>query len=83
MSSQQEPTTPLSPGQGLGLLPVVFLVLALLFLAYVIYSFSMRESTIAPTGSAEHYATEADVRKAWVEMIHRYAASTLGLLIIV
>ena len=38
---------------------------------------------IAPTGSAEHYATEADVRKAWVEMIHRYAASTLGLLIIV
>ncbi len=38
---------------------------------------------IAPTGSAEHYATEADVRKAWVEMIHRYAASTLGLLIVV
>src|SRR5262245_33794070 len=38
---------------------------------------------VAPTGSAEHYATEADVRKAWVEMIHRYAASTLGLLIVV
>src|ERR1044072_6256569 len=36
---------------------------------------------VAPTGSAEHYATEADVRKAWVEMIHRYAASTLGLLV--
>jgi cytochrome c oxidase assembly protein subunit 15 len=33
---------------------------------------------IAPTGSAEHYATPLDVRKAWVEMIHRYAASTLG-----
>ena len=28
---------------------------------------------IAPTGSAEHYASDADVRKAWVEMIHRYA----------
>jgi len=38
---------------------------------------------IAPTGSAEHYATAADVRKAWVEMIHRYAASTLGFLILV
>src|SRR5215510_13454638 len=38
---------------------------------------------VAPTGSAEHYATPTDVRKAWVEMIHRYAASTLGLLIIV
>lgn len=38
---------------------------------------------VAPTGSAEHYATEADVRKAWVEMIHRYAASTLGLVILV
>jgi cytochrome c oxidase assembly protein subunit 15 len=37
---------------------------------------------VAPTGSAEHYATPADVRKAWVEMIHRYAASTLGLLIL-
>ena len=37
---------------------------------------------VAPTGSAEHYATPADVRKAWIEMIHRYAASTLGLLII-
>jgi cytochrome c oxidase assembly protein subunit 15 len=38
---------------------------------------------VAPTGSAEHYATQADVRKAWVEMIHRYAASTLGLLCVV
>jgi cytochrome c oxidase assembly protein subunit 15 len=38
---------------------------------------------VAPTGSAEHYATEADVRKAWIEMIHRYAASTLGLIILV
>jgi heme a synthase len=38
---------------------------------------------VAPTGSAEHYATDADVRKAWVEMIHRYAASTLGLIILV
>jgi cytochrome c oxidase assembly protein subunit 15 len=37
---------------------------------------------IAPTGAAEHYATNADVRKAWVEMIHRYGASTLGLLIV-
>jgi len=38
---------------------------------------------VAPTGSAEHYATPEDVRKAWVEMIHRYAASTLGLVILV
>ena len=38
---------------------------------------------IAPTGSAEHYASDADVRKAWVEMIHRYFASTLGLIIVV
>ncbi len=38
---------------------------------------------IAPTGSAEHYASDADVRKAWVEMIHRYFASTLGLVIVV
>src|SRR4051812_2285761 len=37
---------------------------------------------VAPTGAAEHYATDADVRKAWVEMIHRYAASTLGLIIL-
>src|ERR1041384_6210714 len=36
---------------------------------------------IAPTGSAEHYASVADVRKAWVAMIHRYFASTLGLII--
>lgn len=38
---------------------------------------------VAPTGSAEHYATDADVQKAWTEMIHRYAASTLGLIIVV
>jgi heme a synthase len=37
---------------------------------------------IAPTGSAEHYASDADVRKAWVEMIHRYAATCLGLIIL-
>ncbi len=38
---------------------------------------------IAPTGSAEHYATASDVRKAWVEMIHRYFAGTLGFIILV
>jgi cytochrome c oxidase assembly protein subunit 15 len=38
---------------------------------------------IAPTGSAEHYASAADVRKAWIEMIHRYFASTLGLIIVI
>jgi cytochrome c oxidase assembly protein subunit 15 len=38
---------------------------------------------LAPTGSAEHYASDADVRKAWIEMIHRYFASTLGLIIVV
>jgi cytochrome c oxidase assembly protein subunit 15 len=38
---------------------------------------------IAPTGNAEHYATDSDVRKAWVEMTHRYFASTLGLIIVV
>src|SRR5690242_15624593 len=38
---------------------------------------------IAPTGSAEHYASESDVRKAWVEMIHRYFAGTLGVIILV
>jgi heme a synthase len=37
---------------------------------------------IAPTGSAEHYASDSDVRKAWVEMVHRYFASTLGLIIV-
>jgi cytochrome c oxidase assembly protein subunit 15 len=37
---------------------------------------------IAPTGNAEHYASDSDVRKAWVEMIHRYFATTLGLLIV-
>ena len=36
---------------------------------------------VAPTGSAEHYASASDVRKAWVEMIHRYAASTFGLVV--
>jgi cytochrome c oxidase assembly protein subunit 15 len=38
---------------------------------------------IAPTGSAEHYASDADVRKAWVEMIHRYAAGTLGIIVLI
>src|SRR5262252_8349606 len=38
---------------------------------------------ITPSGDAANYATQADVRKAWVEMIHRYAASTLGLVIVV
>src|SRR3954462_11561908 len=38
---------------------------------------------VAPTGSAEQYASQSDVRKAWVEMIHRYAASTLGFLIVI
>jgi cytochrome c oxidase assembly protein subunit 15 len=38
---------------------------------------------IAPTGSAEHYATDTDVRKAWVEMVHRYFAGTLGFIILV
>src|SRR3954469_17361758 len=38
---------------------------------------------VTPTGSAEHYATASDVRKAWVEMIHRYFASTLGLVTLV
>lgn len=38
---------------------------------------------VAPTGSAEHYASDADVRKAWTEMIHRYFASTLGLIILI
>lgn len=37
---------------------------------------------VAPTGSADTYATQADVRKAWTEMIHRYAAGTLGLVIV-
>jgi cytochrome c oxidase assembly protein subunit 15 len=37
---------------------------------------------VAPTGSAEQYASDADVRKAWTEMIHRYAATTLGLVIL-
>src|SRR3954468_7398408 len=38
---------------------------------------------VAPTGAAEHYASQSDVRKAWVEMIHRYAASTLGFIIVI
>lgn len=38
---------------------------------------------IAPTGSAEHYASGTDVRKAWIEMIHRYFATALGLIIVV
>jgi heme a synthase len=38
---------------------------------------------IAPSGNAEHYATPLDVRKAWVEMIHRYFATTLGLLCVI
>ncbi len=37
---------------------------------------------IAPTGNAEHYATPLDVRKAWVEMVHRYFAMALGLIIV-
>ncbi|MEO8062454.1 MAG: COX15/CtaA family protein [Pseudomonadota bacterium] len=37
---------------------------------------------LTPTGSAEHYATDADVRKAWVEMTHRYFAGTLGLIVL-
>ena len=37
---------------------------------------------IAPTASAEHYASDSDVRKAWVEMIHRYFAGTLGVIIL-
>jgi cytochrome c oxidase assembly protein subunit 15 len=37
---------------------------------------------IAPSGSAEQYATAADVRKAWVEMTHRYFAGTLGLIVL-
>jgi cytochrome c oxidase assembly protein subunit 15 len=37
---------------------------------------------VAPTGAAENYATDADVRKAWTEMIHRYAAGTLGFVIV-
>ena len=37
---------------------------------------------IAPTGSAEHYASDADVRKAWIEMIHRYFASSIGFICI-
>jgi cytochrome c oxidase assembly protein subunit 15 len=38
---------------------------------------------LAPSGSAEHYATPLDVRKAWVEMVHRYFAMTLGLIVVV
>src|SRR3954465_11955975 len=38
---------------------------------------------VAPTGGAEHYSTDSDVRKAWVEMIHRYAAGTLLMCVLV
>src|SRR3954470_19730221 len=38
---------------------------------------------LAPTGAAADFASQGDVRKAWVEMIHRYAAGTLGLIIVV
>jgi cytochrome c oxidase assembly protein subunit 15 len=38
---------------------------------------------VAPSGAAADFASDADVRKAWVEMIHRYAAGTLGLIIVV
>jgi heme a synthase len=38
---------------------------------------------LAPTGESANFATESDVHKAWTEMIHRYAASTLGLIIVV
>jgi cytochrome c oxidase assembly protein subunit 15 len=37
---------------------------------------------LAPTGEAQRYAAGVDVRKAWVEMIHRYAAGTLRTIII-
>jgi len=37
---------------------------------------------VAPTGSAENYATAADVHKAWTEMIHRYAAGTLVMIVL-
>src|SRR5689334_4688622 len=36
-----------------------------------------------PTENAEHYATPLDLRKGWVEMIHRYFAMTLGLLCVI
>jgi cytochrome c oxidase assembly protein subunit 15 len=38
---------------------------------------------VAPTGSAENYATQSDVHKAWTEMIHRYAAGALLLIVLV
>jgi cytochrome c oxidase assembly protein subunit 15 len=38
---------------------------------------------IVPTANAEHYATDLDLRKGWVEMIHRYFASTLGLICVI
>jgi cytochrome c oxidase assembly protein subunit 15 len=37
---------------------------------------------VAPTGSADNYATAADVSKAWTEMIHRYAAGALLLIVL-
>ena len=37
---------------------------------------------VAQTGSTENYATAADVHKAWTEMIHRYAAGTLVMIVL-
>jgi cytochrome c oxidase assembly protein subunit 15 len=37
---------------------------------------------VAPTGAADTYATTADVHKAWTEMIHRYAAGTLLMIVL-
>ena len=37
---------------------------------------------VAPTGSADNYATAVDVHKAWTEMIHRYAAGTLVMIVL-
>ena len=38
---------------------------------------------IVPTPNAEHYATDLDLRKGWVEMIHRYFAMALGFLCVI
>src|SRR3954470_3315363 len=37
---------------------------------------------VAPTASADNYATAADVHKAWTEMVHRYAAGTLVMIVL-
>jgi len=37
---------------------------------------------VAPTGAADNYATVADVHKAWTEMVHRYAAGALLLIVL-